>query len=163
MKKNKILLFFAILFTILFLSSMFIIFGEIKLREYWFSISCFFIGLYSLLYCSMYKLDSSFYYGALIINIAFCSFLQYYLKYNFNMFYPFYIFCFALASFAVFVLFRQKIHFKLFAILSIECILLIVYKLKYLNWWTLLIVNSLFIALIGINALFRINRNVKEN
>ena len=163
MKKNKILLFFAILFTILFLSSMFIIFGEIKLREYWFSISCFFIGLYSLLYCSMYKLDSSFYYGALIINIAFCSFLQYYLKYNFNMFYPFYIFCFALASFAVFVLFRQKIHFKLFAILSIECILLIVYKFKYLDIVQMLLINIFYLVLIALNITFRIKRNLKEN
>ena len=58
MKKNKILLAVALFLIVLFISSLFVTINNVNLREYWFSISCVLIGLYSLLYCAMYKLDS---------------------------------------------------------------------------------------------------------
>lgn len=159
MKKNKILLGFAIFLTITY--ALLLMFKTF--REYWFgTISCF-VGLYSLLYCIMYKLDSSLYYSTLVLGISATSFVQNYYNITASTFYPMYIMCFAMASFAVFVLFRQKIHFKLFAILFFECILLIAYKFNKISLLLLLTINTAYLLLVGINVLIRLRKNFKEN
>lgn len=163
MKKNRILLFATILFTILFILSFFVTINNVNLREYWFSISCIFIGLYSLLYCAMYKLDSSLYYGTYVVWLGIFSFTQNLYSFSFAYFYPMYFLCFAFASLAVFALFRQKIHFKLFAFFALECILLIVYKIKILNIYWLVAINGIYLLLISLNMFFRIKHNLKEN
>ena len=163
MKKSKILLFFAIFLVILYIISFFINIYVIILKEYWFSIACFFVGLYSFLYALMFKLDSSVYYCVLTICIAVISFCQYYFNYDIKFYYPFYLLSFALPSFAVFALFRQKIHFKIFAFFIVECILLIVYKFKYLDIVQMLLINIFYLVLIALNITFRIKRNLKEN
>ena len=163
MKKNKILLAFSILFTILFIVSFFITVNNIQLRQYWFSIACVFIGIYALLYCFMYKLDSSLYYGILVGGVGVASFYQTSFHLSFYYFYPVYLLCFSLACFAVFARFRQKIHFKLFAIFAFEGILLIVYKLNYLNFLQLVIINGVYLLFVLINAIIRVKRNLKEN
>lgn len=162
MRKNKVLLFFVFLLITLFTSSLFININNINLAEYWFSSICVCIGLYSLLYYIMYKLDSSLYYGTLILNIGISSVVQQYFNFGLAYFYPTYILCFSLASFAVFAIFRQNIHFKIFAILTFEGILLIVYKLKILNMLNLLIINGVYLLVIGLNILLRIKRNLRR-
>lgn len=162
MRKNKVLLFFVILLMALFISSLFIKINNINLAEYWFSTICVGIGVYSLLYYIMYKLDSSLYYGTLILNLGISSFVQQYFNFNFAYFYPIYILCFALASFAVFAIFRQNIHFKIFAFLTFEGILLIVYKIKILGMLSLLIINGVYLLIIGLNILLRIKRNLRR-
>lgn len=163
MKKNKILLIFSSTFALLFIASLFITINSIQLRQYWFSIACVFIGIYALLYCYMYKLDSSLYYGILVVGVGIASFYQTSFRLSFYFFYPVYLLCFALASFAVFARFRQKIHFKLFAILALEGILIIVYKLNYLNFLQLVIINGVYLLFVLINAIIRVKRNLKEN
>lgn len=163
MKKNRILLSFAIFLIILFISSLFVTINTVNLREYWFSISCVLIGFYSFLYCVMYKLDSSLYYGTFTICLGILSFIQLYMSYTIAKYYPMYLLCFAFASLAVFALFRQKIHFKLFAFFVFECILLIVYKLNILNIYWLIAINGIYLLLIALNMFFRIKHNLKEN
>lgn len=163
MKKNKILLFYTLFLLIVYVALMFIAIKNVQLCNYWFSFACVFLGLYSLAYCFMFKLDSSLYYSVLLISIGLISFVQKFKSFSFDFFYPFYFLSFSLASFAVFLFFRQKIHFKLFAIFSIECILLVMYKTDYLSFVQMLITNGLFIIFVLTNAIFRINRNLKEN
>ena len=57
------------------------------------------------------------------------------------LFYPIYILCFAISHFAVFALFRQNIHLKLFAIFAIEGIMLVSYKMHILNLTMLIAIN----------------------
>lgn len=163
MKKNKILLFFAIFCVILFIFSLFFEINNVSLKEYWFSIASVLIGQYSFIYFLMYKLDSSLYYSFLNSSIGISSFFQSVNEYSFVFYYPVYLLCFAISSFAVFVLFRQKIHFKLFAILTLEAILLIAYKIKILNLWQLLLINGLYLIFVLAEIVFRIKRNLKEN
>jgi len=162
MKKNKILLFFAIFALILFIFSFFINLNGIIFKYFWFSTSIFLIGLYALLYCSLYKLDSSLYYGVLLVSLSFIIFVQMLYAINIYFYYPYYILCFALASFAVFVLFRQNIHFKLFAILTAEVILLIVYKMNKLNIWQLIAINGIYLTFVIVNSIFRLKKNLRR-
>lgn len=163
MKKNKILLFFAIFFTILFIFTLFLRFGNLKCMYYWFSFACFFIGQYMLVYYLMYKLDSSLHFCVFATLLGVFSFVQQYKNLSFDFFYPMYILCVSLASFAVFVQFRQKIHFKLFAFLSLECILLMLYKLSQISFWQLVMLNGIYLVAVGLNLAFRIRKNLKEN
>ena len=163
MKKNSILLIFACTLVVAYVSLLFVSINGVIIKEVWFSLACVFIGLYSLLYYAMFKLDSSLYYGTLVLGVGVASFFRHSFMYSFGYFYPVYFFCFALASFAVFAVFRQKIHFKLFAILFVECILLIVYKLNYLNFASLAIINGIYLIILGINAILRIRKNLKES
>ena len=73
-----------------------------------------------------------------------------------------YILCFSLASFAVFVIFRQNIHFKLFAILTIQVILLVSYKMNYLNIWQVVFINALYLLTLLIRTIFRIRKNLRR-
>ncbi len=163
MKKTKILLFCALLLTATFVGLMFVVINNIQLYNYWFSIACLFLGVYTFVYCIMFKLDSSLYYSTLLTTFGLFSFFQKFNGLTFRFFYPFYILSFSLASFAVFAFFRQKIHFKLFAILAIECILLVMYKTEFLSFLQMLIANGVFLLFVLANAIFRINRNLKEN
>lgn len=162
MKKNKFLLFFAILLIILFIISFFVEFNGIKLNSIWFAIAVLFIGLYSLFYYLMYGLDSSLYYGTLITLCGVVNLTQNLLEIKALLFYPIYILCFAFASFAVFAIFRQNIHFKLFAILLIEGILLISYKMNYLNIWQIVFVNGIYLLILLIRSIFRVRKNLRR-
>lgn len=160
--KGKFLLFFTIFEVGLFVLCMFVKIASFRLSFVWFSLAVFFVGQYALLYSRLYKLDSSLYYGVLLILIAISSAYQFYSGYGFGEYYPIYIICFALSDFAVFVNFRQNIHFKMFAILLSEAILLLCYKTNYLKAWWLLIINGLFILFIIIQMAFRVRRNLRR-
>lgn len=162
MRKNKFLLIFALLLLILFISSFFVKLNSIQLKSLWFGIAILFIGIYTLIYYLMYGLDSSLYYGTLTMLCGVTNLLQNILAINLFLFYPVYILCFAFASFAVFAIFRQNIHFKLFAILLIEAILLISYKMNYLNLWQIVIVNGIYLLILLIRSIFRVRKNLRR-
>ena len=162
MNKGKFILFFAIFEIFCLILLLFFNIYGFKLGEIWFSICSMFIGIYALMYSFLYKLDSSLFYGVFLIAVSVCSAVQYLLFYNFSEFYPFYILCFAIANFAVFVCFRQNLHFKLFAILSIGAILLISYKANIIGLNTVLVIGSAFLVMVVIDAVMRIKRNLRS-
>lgn len=162
MKKNKILFLTAIFLLTIFIWSLFAKVNDVQLKNYWFGISILLIGTYTLIYYLLYGLDSSLYYGCLIFLIGNAVLCQNFLEIPTNIFYPAYILCFSLSSFAVFAIFRQKIHFNLFAILLVEVILLISYKIDYLNIWQIMIINGIYITIILIRSIFRVRKNLRR-
>ena len=152
----------AIVIIGLFIISLFININGFFLREIWFSISLVCIGLYSLIYSFLYKLDSCFYYGMLNVLFAFATAVRYLTNITFFSYYPIYVLCFAISHFAVFVIFRQKIHFKVFAILLAEGIILLAYKKKFLSLETLIAINGAFLLVIAINMLYRLRKNLRR-
>ena len=160
--KGKFLFFCALMLVGLFTVAMFVNIGQISLRSIWFSVALLCIGIYSLLYSHMYKLDSCLYFGILNICFAFATAFRFLLAIKFGVFYPIYFICFAIAHLAVFVIFRQNIHFKLFAILSIEGILLISYKAKFLNLWLVIAVNAIFLLFVLSSSIYRLRKNLRR-
>ena len=162
MRKNKILLAFAILEVIVFFSAMRIKIEGYSLSSLWVNFAILFIGIYSILYSLMFKLDSSLYYGMLLIFIAITTSYSFVNGIEFYFFYPFYILCVAFSHFTVFVFFRQIIHFKVFVFLIIECILLIGYKSNLINWLLLIGINSLYLFYMLINLILRVAKNLRR-
>jgi len=160
--KSRILFFSFIAIVILYIISMFVQIGDIKLNSIWFSVAMLCVGIYALIYSYLYKLDSELYYGVLNIMFAMATAYRFITDIKFMMFYPIYILCFAVAHLAVFVLFRQKIHFKLFAILFLECILLTSYKMNFLSLYVLLAINIIFLLFVAINGVYRLRKNLRR-
>ena len=161
MKRNRILVAFLLLEI---LSYIYLILQKKKdFTTVWFSILLIAIGLFSLLYFFLYKMDSELYFGTLICFIGMCSWLRLTYGISFNKFYMVYIFCFAFAHFAVFVFFRQKIHLKLFAILILQGILIAGYKFNYLKLYQVLLILISFIVFVLINLILRLKKNLRRN
>lgn len=160
--KGKILLTTSIILTGSFVFGLFIKIGELRLKHIWFSLALVCIGLYSLVYSYMYNLDSITYFGVLVIAFAFATAIRFLTMISFNNFYPIYFICFAVAHFAVYVLFRQFIHFKVFAFFLIESILLITYKLKFLSFLELTSINVEFLIIVAINVAIRLKKNLRR-
>lgn len=139
-----------------------VVFNLGELQELWFSLALLLIGAYSLIYSYLYKMDSSLYFGCLLIGLGFTTAYRHINEISFAQFYPIYIACFAFAHFAVFVVFRQNIHFKLFAILAIEAILLISYKIKILSLLALVLINVAYLIFVLINGAIRVRKNLRR-
>lgn len=163
MTKGKLLFLLFIIESIIFAVTLRLNLLGINLFNFWFSLSLFFIGIYSIIYSNLYKLDSTFYLGVLLISFAFFTAYRQIMFASFNSFYPYYIFCFAIAHLAVYFKFRQNIHVKIFAILILEVILLLSYKMNFIQFATLAILNSLFLINILVNVTARARKNFRSS
>jgi len=161
LKKNKILLIFVLL-EILFYIYFIVVQKTINVNLVWFSLILILIGAYSLSYSLLYNMDSECYYGILLVLLGTCECLKQIKQIEFSSFYPIYILCFAFSNFAVFVLFRQNIHIKLFAILFSVGILIAGYKLDYLKLYQLLILIGVIVSNFILSILFRLRKNLRR-
>ena len=162
MSRLKILFTCAMVLIAIFIASLFTTVNGFSPSEIWFSVAMFLIGIYTLIYYKFFKLDSSLYYGVLLILLAVSTAYRHFSGLSFARGYPYYIACFAYAHFAVFVVFRQYIHCKIFAILGIEVILLMSYKINLLPLFALIAINVGFLALVAFNACIRVRRNLRR-
>lgn len=162
MKKGKILLFTFIFECIIFTFCLFLKLEQFNVFELWFSLALFLIGIYSLIYSHMYTLDSCLYLGVLLICFAFATAYRYLTIMSFGDFYPIYFACFAFAHLSVFVMFRQNIHFKIFAILMIEVILLMSYKANLLSFLLLALINGMFLLFVVLKIILRAWKNLRR-
>ena len=161
--KSKRITIFTILEFVLFVSLFFVKIKSFYFSQMWFGVAVTLIGLFSFFYSYQYNLDSSFLYGVALILIGACVTFQHINLLSFRYFYPVYILCVSVAHFAVFVRFRQFIHFKIFTILFFEAILLVCYKVGYIGFNWLILINAIYAAAILINVLLRVRKNLRRN
>ena len=162
MSKSKFLLLSTSLILISYVCLLFLKIKDISFHNLWFSLLIFCIALYALIYAFFYKLDSCTYYGVLLLCFSLAITYRFVSGINFAIFYPAYIFCFAFAHLSVFVLFQQNIHFKLFAFLILEVILLTSYKMQFINFWLLFAINGSLLTLFAINYFYRLRKNLRR-
>ena len=160
--KSKILLALLTILIGCFVVLMFITINNLKLSSIWFSLAMLFIGIYALVKSHLYMLDSFMYFGILNVLFAFATAYKFLSGIKLNFYYPVYFLCFAISHLAVFVKFRQNIHFKLFAILATQGILLITYKINFLSQSALIAINIAFIIFVAFNAIYRLRKNLRR-
>ena len=162
MRRNKVLLVFVLSEIIIYTFFLSQRLNNINLSNIWFSLALIFISFYALLYSLFYKLDSMTLIGFFCITIGISSCVQSIYNYGFIEYYPIYIFCIGFSHFSVFVLFRQNIHFKIFAFLTVVGILIAGYKLKYLDineFISILVILSVGIL---VNVCLRLRKNLRR-
>lgn len=149
MKKIIILRIIAIINILIFLYAIFAkkIFA-LEVQEIWFFLALILIAIPFLVKSYLFYVDASAYLGSQLLFCGIMGGLSKIFMLDFSIVYPWYIFSFAFASFVVFAFFRQNIHFKIFAIITVEVLILLMYKLNFLNYLAFWIVNGIYIAYI---------------
>lgn len=134
-----------------------------NLENIWFSLALVFLSVPSLFSLVTQKLDSKLHQFSLLFYCGIFGILQNYYNLPAKDFYFVYIFIFGLASFSIFVFFRQKFHLKIFVICSCEVLLLIMYKIQYVTILEFILLEIAFLLLISQNLAKRIYVNTRSN
>lgn len=120
------------------------------LQNVWFSIFLIFVSILLNIKATYFKYDSKLWLGSfLFFNGAFNIF-KYFEGLKLEDVYMIYILIFGIASLHVFVVFRQKIHLKVFVFSAIEVLLLGILKFTYFSkfeFWYLQIMFLVYTAL----------------
>ncbi len=124
-----------LLFALFTLLSIFLF----KNNYLWFFFFCLFIGGHLLIKSSLFRLDSSCYFGSVLFWVGVMGLLVNSLGlYFFQSVY--YILAFSFASFTTFCFFRQRFHLLLSLILFIIDIAWFCYKVKLIALWVFIMV-----------------------
>lgn len=161
MTKNKFLLIVFLMLLAIYVSILFVKVNNINLNKFWYGFAIFFIGLYALIYFNVYRLDSSLYYGVLLTFIGAAITLKF-VNLQIMKILPLYLISFAFAHLSNFVVFKQNIHLKIFAILFLQIILIVSYKTKILNINLFLMLSGIFIFLLMVGLIYRFVKNLRR-
>lgn len=127
----------------------------------WFFIFCLSFGFFELIKGLLFKFDSAFYFGILLLSIGGVglwtnlSGKTYFQSVS-------YILCFAMASYFTFALFNQKFQLYLSLLLYFACILWFLVKINILSWGIFLAI-MLAIVLIFILIYSLVQRYLNKN
>lgn len=160
MNKGRFLFAFAITLSLVYFAV--ILFNFNNFSSKWFSLALLFIGIYSLIYSYLYNSDSFLYYGTLLTLFGISTYIKSVNNISLEKYYPIYILAVALAHLAVFVNFRQNIHFKIFAILLVQGILLVGFKFNVVSLKLTLILSLVLWLMVIINMVYRLKRNLRR-
>ncbi len=130
-KKINILRWTVIVNSILFISSIFISIFVLNVPKLWFYFFCFFAGEYLLIKSYLYKTDSNFYLGFVLVFLGLFLTCNHYLAFTslFNAI----VNSFTLASFFTFAFYKQLFHLFLSAVLICCMVLYHFYRQNILN------------------------------
>lgn len=137
-------------------------FFGIDFSDVWFSLGLVFISLPLFCRSIYFKSDSSLWASSLLIWCGIAGIYKNAYFVDMSLFYPIYIFSLSFASFIVYVFFRQKIHFKLFALILLEVIILLSYKLNYLPKHIFLLVNIAYLSALALWFIVRFLLNTRR-
>ena len=145
-KKSNWLIISAVLNLVIFLSLSIVCFVVLKLYNAWFFLFCINVGCHLILKGLLFKFDSSFYFGTVLLLVGALYF--YSLGLDILHLYPvFILLSFSFASFITFLIFRQP--FQLFLSLSLIFVTLglLLFLLNLISVWIFLAITSASVLL----------------
>ena len=113
----------------------------------WFSLGCFFIGVWQLLKAFYFNLDSSFWLGLSLILVAGVGYLNFYDIIPAQFIAASYVLVFIVASAITGIFYKKLAHFKISFILILEDFLILLYSVNILNLLWFGIANAAIILL----------------
>lgn len=137
-------------------------FFGVDFSDVWFSLALVFVSFPLFCRSIYFNSDSSLWASSLLIWCGIAGIYNNVYLVSMSMFYPIYIFSVSFASFIVYVFFRQKIHFKLFALILLEVIILMSYKLNYLPNNIFLLINICYCTLLVLWFIIRLSINTRR-
>ena len=99
----------------------------------WFSLFLVFISILLLAKAFVFMHDSKLWLGIFLLYTGCFNIIKYLANFKFGDIYWVYILTFGVASLHVFVVFRQKIHLKVFVFSAIQVLLLGILKFAYID------------------------------
>ena len=148
MKRSIILNIFAGLEIIAFfaVNLFYILVNEVPF-PLWFSLGCFFIGLWQLLRAFYFNMASSFWLGIALIGVTAVGYLKFYNIIPSTYIAASYVLAFVFASLITGIFYKKPAHFKISFILILEDFLILLYSVNILNLLWFGIVNAAIILL----------------
>lgn len=148
--KKTIILRFVTIFCILAYLSIFALYllttGEFF--PAWFSLACFFVGLWSLVKATFFHLDSNFWFGVCLIFVAFVGFLNAFTLLKHENLLAFYLLAPVYASVLTAVFFRNLVHYKISFALLLEDFLILLYTNKIISLLAFILCNIVLVVII---------------
>lgn len=114
----------------------------------WFSLGCFFIGVWQLLKAFYFNLDSSFWLGLALILVAVVGYLNFYDIIPAQFIAANYVLAVALASVITGIFYKKLAHFKISFILILEDFLILLYSVSIIPLLWLILINLAILATI---------------
>lgn len=130
-KKSYILIAALVLLAVTFLTLTLLTILLFKQYYIWFFILCACCGVYQLLKGTLFRFDSAFYFGILLLSVAGTGFYCTYCNSYFQSLY--YILDFAIASYFTFVFFGQKFQLYLGILLYFVALFWLFFKIKFIS------------------------------
>lgn len=135
---------------------------ELKIAEIWFFLALFLISIPLIVKSYLFYVDASLYIGSCLFFCAIIGFISRIFLIDFSVIYPLYIFSLGFASLMVFLNFRQNIHFILFAIISIEVIILYIRKAQLISSTAFYIVNIGYLIILFMMVMNRVSKTSRR-
>lgn len=137
-------------------------FFELKIAEIWFFLALFLISIPLIVKSYLFYVDASLYMGSCLFFCAIIGFISRIFLIDLSVIYPLYIFSLGFASLMVFLNFRQNIHFILFAIISIEVIILYIRKAQLISSTAFYIVNIGYLIILFMMVMNRVSKTSRR-
>lgn len=137
-------------------------FFELEFSEIWFFLALFLISIPFLVKSYFFYVDASMYVGCMLLFCSMVGFLSNIFLLDFSLVYPWYIFSLAFASFMVYLIFRQNIHFILFAIISIEVLILLLRKLAIFSSTVFYVLNACYLIILFMLFMSRVSKSSRR-
>ena len=146
-KKTTILRLSFILNTLFFIISTLLSFLVIKNYDLWFFTFCIFVGLHLIVRSFLFRLDSSCYFGSLLLLIG--AFYIYCLLFDILSFYTVFLtVAFSLASYLTAYFCNQNFHYYLSFSLFFVSIGLMLYLINLISIWIFLAIIAVIMILL---------------
>ena len=145
--------------TLLVLSVLGIIFPFYKV---WFSFSLIFLSFILFPRFILYNINTNIWFGSLLFLSGAFGVLRFSLNFDVLQSLIGYLLCLSFSSLVMFVLFRQFFHFKTFTIFVMFAIILLVYKLGYMQFWLVATLSTLLVGAIIALTLKTILLNLRK-
>ena len=158
MKPSKILNFFA-LFTLCVYSAIILIyfFCTYSIFPLWFSLGCFFLGIFNFLKSILFNNDSCFWLGITLILVGCIGIFRQYGLINQTFLICFYFLCPVISSIFCAILYKKPQHYKISFILILEDFWIMLYSNNTINllWFIIFSIITSLICFRGIYVLAR--------
>ena len=126
------------------------------LIDLWFSLFLSVIGSYMIAKGLFFRCDSSYLFGLSLYSSFIAGITTYYT--NTRFVFSMYFLLYSVSFFILYIIFRQNIHLKSFAIIAVQMILLFLKEISFINdtlFWILLTVYLSILVLLFVIYLFR--------
>lgn len=163
-KKSYILTTALVLLVALFVAFTLLTTLVYQLYYLWFFIFCLCCGIYQFLKGILFRFDSAFYFGVLLLSVGGVGFFTTFSQFAFYQS-VLYILCFAIASYFTFVFFSQKFHLYLSLMLYFVTLFWFFVKIKVISIaiFVAILSASVLIFIVVYTLIIRFGKKTNQN
>lgn len=122
---------------------------NLPVRNYWFPLFCFLVGISLFIKCLLFKSDSSLFFSLILLLVSISIIVISVTKLSYGNFWPIFIVIPAVTSLIVGLLFKDSLLIKIFVFFSLISVplFLLSFKVLAVGWFVLVLFGFLILAI----------------